>query len=299
MIELDGHASTVTALAYSPDGLTLASGGLDGRVKLWDPVAGRERLACVPLRGGAVSSVSFSGDGRLVAAGFPGHALVWSASSGQMLHWHRLSAETDHHPAPAFVAFHPSEERLAIAHARGPLIEVESRGDRRLTSFGHPQATDHAWIVPSTWRCLAYAGERVAAGVTDHVFLFGGAPATFHWPNGDFVSLAADASGRWLAGARGRGVALYDLTRLPDTRRARSFKVGDRVNAVALTPDGEALLAGGDDWTVHVWDVASGHKRAEFNWRVGQVVALAVAPDGMTVAVSGRKGPGVLVWDLE
>jgi WD40 repeat protein len=95
-------------------------------------------------------------------------------------------------------------------------------------------------------------------------------------------------------------VALWDLTQVGTAlRRSRTFKVGEQVNAVALTPDGRTLLAGGDDWTVHVWDRASGQKRADYNWRLGPVIALATSPDGMTVAVSGRKGPQVLIWDLE
>src|SRR4051812_24421511 len=87
MIELEGRPGLVTALAYAPDGRALALGGSDGHVSLWDPFAGQLRVACVPLRArGRVSSVAFSADGKLVAAGLCGEVVVWSASAGELLY---------------------------------------------------------------------------------------------------------------------------------------------------------------------------------------------------------------------
>lgn len=298
MIVLEARAALVTALAYSADGLTLAVGDSNGRVTLFDPFSGRERLVCVPLRAsGTVCSVAFSPDGRFVAAGFQGDAMVWSASSGQMLHWHRLTREQAYSPDPTLVAFHPSEDRLAIAHGSGPVVEVPPLSDRR----------DRALLcrLPSlyfypgdSWRCLGYVGESPFAGARDHLVVWQGESARMlHWATGPFVAAASDAAGRRLAGARGRGIAVWETA--SRDRRWRSYRVGDQVNAVALTPDGRTLLAAGNDWTVHVWDLDSGQKRIDYNWRLGQVTSLVVSPQGMTAAATGRKGPQVLIWDLE
>lgn len=306
MIVLEGRPGLVTALAYAPDGRTLALGGSDGHVTLWDPFAARQIRACVPLRAGRhVTSLAFSADGKLVAAGFPGEAVVWSALSGQVLHWHRLSAEETYTPHATHVAFHPDEERLAIAHATDDLIEVEALGDRRVRTF-KCSLFQYAYRSPSVWLCLAYAGSDPAAGILDHLIVWRPAESgdlashSLHWATGPFVALSRDAAGRRLAGARERGVAVWELpSAFTTNKRWRTFRVGDRLNAVALTPDGRTLLAGGDDWTVHVWDVDSGQKRSDFNWRLGPITSLVLAPDGMTAAVTGRKGPQVLIWDLE
>ncbi|MBM2821904.1 MAG: NTPase-like protein [Thermoleophilia bacterium] len=63
-----GDRGIVLSVAFSPDGVTLASAGLYRTVRLWD-VPTHKQLG-EPLRGhrGAVSSVAFSPDGRMLAS---------------------------------------------------------------------------------------------------------------------------------------------------------------------------------------------------------------------------------------
>src|SRR5207244_3133822 len=81
-VALSGHRGDVLGLCFSPDGKTLASGGWDDTVRLWDAHAGKE---IITLKGhtSVVTSVAFSPDGRTVAsASLDKTVKLWRAGGG-------------------------------------------------------------------------------------------------------------------------------------------------------------------------------------------------------------------------
>jgi len=57
---LKGHTDAVVAVAFSPDGMTLASASYDGTLKLWDMTTGKERATLGEYKG-CLGCVAFSG----------------------------------------------------------------------------------------------------------------------------------------------------------------------------------------------------------------------------------------------
>jgi WD40 repeat protein len=72
---LDGHTRGVLAIAFTPDGSGLATGGLDETIRLWDVQTGRQRLALGGLSNCA-QALAFSRDGRMLAWSGRGDGLV-------------------------------------------------------------------------------------------------------------------------------------------------------------------------------------------------------------------------------
>ena len=71
------------AIAFSPDGRMLATGGVDPLVHLWDVRTGKLIRELEQDVGGAVCSLEFSPDGRILAvSGGEAVASLWDVATG-------------------------------------------------------------------------------------------------------------------------------------------------------------------------------------------------------------------------
>src|SRR5262249_43454886 len=83
------------------------------------------------------------------------------------------------------------------------------------------------------------------------------------------------------------------------------FRPGERVNAVASSPDGKRLAIGSDR-TLTLWDVPSGKQLHLFKWHAGDIEmenlgateAVAFSPDGKMLASGCLQDKTARLWDL-
>jgi WD40 repeat protein len=80
---LKGHSASVNSVAYSPDGKTVASGGGDGTIKLWETATGKEHAT---LQGHThyATSVAYGPDGKTLASGSDDKTIkLWDVATGK------------------------------------------------------------------------------------------------------------------------------------------------------------------------------------------------------------------------
>ena len=106
---LTGHSDTVSSVAFSPNGATLASGSWDGTIRLWDAETGAPKATLTGHRNN-VSSVAFSPNGAILASGggWDETIRLWDAETGV-----RKATLTGHRGSVYSVAFRPNGATLA------------------------------------------------------------------------------------------------------------------------------------------------------------------------------------------
>lgn len=133
------------ALALSPDGTRLLTGGLQNAAILWD-LKTRQPIHQLDGHGNSVTAVGFSPDGRLVVTGdLNGQACLWDASSGELKH--RLRAHTRR---IVHVGFVPDGSRVLTASADNTIAQWDLETGAELTErvLSHPDVVLSLTVVP-------------------------------------------------------------------------------------------------------------------------------------------------------
>jgi WD40 repeat protein len=81
----EADARSINALTFSPDSQVLASGGMEGLARLWDPATGRQ-IRQLTGHNAAITDIHFSPDGKYLAtASLDRTTRIWDAADGKEL----------------------------------------------------------------------------------------------------------------------------------------------------------------------------------------------------------------------
>ena len=291
---LPGHSLRVASVAFSPDGTSLASGSLDGTVKLWNLAT---KTSTTLSSSTIVLSVAFSPDGITLAAGLENTIKLWNVETKTN------TATLEGGSRVRSVAFSPDGTTLAagLENSTVKLWNVETKTNTDILSWATSRVSSVAFSPD---------GTTLAAGLSNAFSGFNPTPdhaAVKLWNvetknivtlsgHEDYVtSVAFSPDGTTVASGAGDGtVRLWDVA----TETGIILDVPWRVGSVAFSPDGATLAVGtGDGGTIQLWDVATKTDIATFSGHASMVFSLAFSPDG-TILASGSGDKTIQLWDV-
>jgi WD40 repeat protein/DNA-binding SARP family transcriptional activator len=286
----------VAAMAFSPDGRTLAAGHQQrGEILLLDQASGKRRRTLTG-HAAAVGALSFSHDGAtLASADQDGTVTVWDVATGRARETLR-----GHASAITGVAYSPDDRTLYTSSLDKSIIVWDLAGDRRLgKSFtAGPRAGSRGF---GHLQSFGNGGTLLARGHDDGTVTLidlaqravVGPPLRAH-PRA-LQALALSSNGSRLATADATTAIVWDLA--TRTRAGRPIHVYTGITGLVLSPDGRTLAIADSQGQVTLWDPAGTTTRRRPLQDAGADVTMQFSANGSMLAVASDGGE-IRLWSV-
>lgn len=295
-----GHSGSIQAIAVSPDGRWLASGGYDKNIILWNRNTG-EQEAILAGETSAVIHLAYNPDGRqLASTSVNGNVRIWDTSTRRLLRSFRLRG--------AAHLQYTSDGKYWVANVDGgpraaqAALEVHDAATGALVR-----------IIPTDWflvtaMTLTTDGRIIAAGTLDGESFSPGSVHIWNLSTGAKVKTLDRSSDTF--SPDGRWMGWIDSAKSPRRLVVSEVATGtEKLNAplaneqaIYFSPDGEHLVMTDPmSSKLKLWSITSGEVRT-----LGEgakpgdlgLSAAAFSADGKQLIAGPYADHTITVWDV-
>jgi WD40 repeat protein len=280
----------VTSVAFSPDGLSLASSDTNGEIQIWDAVNGQQLFIC---RGhnSWVWHVAFAPNAPILASCGQDHTVkLWNTNNGECFRTFR-----GHTNIVTAIAFSPDGQLVASSSTdRTVRIWNPVTGESIQTLEGHSACVWSVDFHPN--------GHLLASAAEDNTIKLwnletGSCERTLRDHQYWVKAIAFNPDGKTLAsGSFDSTVKIWDW----QTGECLKTLLGHNavVTCLGYSPQGDRLVTGSYDQSVKIWDVARGKCLDTLHKHTNRVWSVAFHPQENLV-VTGGDDHGIKIWELQ
>ncbi len=287
----------IMSVAITPDGKLLATGDVDGEIRLWQ-VANGQLLFTHHAHADWVFSVAFSPDGKTLASGSADQTIkLWDISNlDNIQQIITIEGEQGHTNWVRSVAFSPDGKILASGSVDATVkLWNVSTGECLNTLQGHAKGIWSVAFNPDG-KTLVSGGDDTTLKLWD--LSQGECLKTLQGHRLPVWSVAFSPDGTTVAsGGVDATVKLWNSS-TGECQHSLTGQQGHRegIRSVVFSPDSKTVASGSADLTIKVWDVSTGQCLNTLQGHQGAIWSIAFNPLGNTL-VSAAEDRALKMWD--